>query len=344
MIWRAGLDANCDYFNDTWLAFTGRTLEQEWGVGWAEGIHFEDLQRCLDTYVDAFNARRVFEMEYRLRRADGEYRWILDRGTPRYSTDGTFAGFIGSCVDITEHRVMEQELRAALAVKERFVGLVSHEMRTPLTALQLVLERLRTEDSDRLSAAQGDLIGRMGRASDRLAQTIESVLQLSRIEGGRLWVDRREVDVGSLIEVIADELRPSAERKGLVATVTAPRVPPLVSDPELIRLIVSNLVTNAIKFTDAGSVAISLSYRDGHRIEVTDTGRGIESDSQHRIFEPFEQLEPSRKKHNPGVGLGLALVKALSSALGARVELTSRPGSGSTFAIVFPPPPQAVDG
>jgi signal transduction histidine kinase len=184
----------------------------------------------------------------------------------------------------------------------------------------------------------------MGRASDRLAQTIESVLQLSRIEGGRLWVDRREVDVGSLIEVIVDELRPSAERKGLITTVAAPRVPPLVSDPELIRLIVSNLVTNAIKFTDAGSVAISLSYRDGHRIEVTDTGRGIESDSQHRIFEPFEQLEPSRKKHNPGVGLGLALVKALSAALGARVELTSRPGSGSTFAIVFPPPPQVVDG
>lgn len=344
LLWMSRPDSLCTFFNQSWLAFTGRTLEQEWGIGWAEGVHSEDLQRCLDTYIDAFNARQVFEMEYRLRRANGEYRWILDRGTPRYSADGTFAGFIGSCVDITEHRVMEQELRAALAVKDRFLGLVSHEMRTPLTVFQLVLERLRTEDSDRLSAAQRELIGRMAGASDRLAQTIESVLQLSRVEGGHLRVDRREVDVGSLIEVIVDELRPSAERKGLVTTVAASRVPPLVSDPELIRLIVSNLVTNAIKFTDAGSVAISLSYRDGHRIEVTDTGRGIESDSQRRIFEPFEQLEPSRKKHNPGVGLGLALVKALSAALGAHVELTSRPGSGSTFAIVFPPPPQVVDG
>ena len=89
LLWMSGTDGLCTFFNQTWLDFTGRTLEEEWGVGWAEGVHFEDFQRCMDTYMDAFNERRVFEMEYRLRRADGEYRWILDRGTPRYTPDGT---------------------------------------------------------------------------------------------------------------------------------------------------------------------------------------------------------------------------------------------------------------
>src|SRR5262249_51826884 len=96
LLWMAGPDALCPFFNQTWLDFTGRTLEEEWGVGWAEGVHFEDFQRCVDTYMAAFAERRTFEMEYRLRRADGEYRWVLDRGTPRWERDGRFAGYIGS--------------------------------------------------------------------------------------------------------------------------------------------------------------------------------------------------------------------------------------------------------
>lgn len=113
MVWRAGSDAKCDYFNAVWLAFTGRPLAAELGDGWAEGVHPEDLERCVRTYREAFAARRPFEMEYRLRRADGDYRWLFDRGVPFSNAHGEFAGYIGSCVDVTDRRVAEERLDLA---------------------------------------------------------------------------------------------------------------------------------------------------------------------------------------------------------------------------------------
>ena len=113
MIWRSGVDAKCDYFNEIWLAFTGRTLQQEMGDGWAEGVHPDDLDRCAAHYLDHFKRCEAFEMEYRLRRRDGVYRWIFDRGVPFTDEAGNFAGFIGSCVDVDERRRAQdaQQLR-----------------------------------------------------------------------------------------------------------------------------------------------------------------------------------------------------------------------------------------
>lgn len=102
MIWRANLSTECDYFNQQWLLFTGRTMEEEIGNGWAEGVFSEDLDVCLQTYLAAFERREIFEMEYRLRRHDGEYRWIFDRGVPFDDETGDFGGYIGSCIDITD--------------------------------------------------------------------------------------------------------------------------------------------------------------------------------------------------------------------------------------------------
>jgi PAS domain S-box-containing protein len=104
LIWTSGTDGGCDFFNDGWLTFTGRPTAEQVGDGWAEGVHPDDLARCVETYRTAFDARRPFEMEYRLRRADGEYRWIVDQAAPRVAPDGSFAGYIGSCIDITERR------------------------------------------------------------------------------------------------------------------------------------------------------------------------------------------------------------------------------------------------
>lgn len=127
LIWRADVNKKCDYFNKVWLDFTGRTLEQEVGDGWAEGVHPDDLERCFQIYVTSFDARRPFEMEYRLKRYDGAYRWIFDRGVPYSDDNGEFLGYIGSCVDVTDRREAEQQKLEMAAEHAAFVAVSASE-------------------------------------------------------------------------------------------------------------------------------------------------------------------------------------------------------------------------
>jgi PAS domain S-box-containing protein len=164
LLWMSGTDANCTFFNHTWLAFTGRKLEQERGVGWAEGVHCEDLQACLAGYLDAFARREPFELEYRLRRADGEYRWLLDRGAPRYDAAGRFLGFIGSCVDISDVRTTQQALRKSQL-----------RLRSILDAATESIIGLRPDGSiDAFNAAAERMFG--FRAEEVLGEEIETLL------------------------------------------------------------------------------------------------------------------------------------------------------------------------
>ncbi|MBM2835017.1 MAG: hypothetical protein HW406_2178 [Candidatus Brocadiaceae bacterium] len=138
MIWRSNTTTACDYFNERWLAFTGRTMEQEMGNGWAAGVHPDDLDKCLKIYLDTFQKREVFEMEYRLRRHDGRYRWIFDRGVPFKGPDGKFAGYIGSCIDVTE----KVEAREYLQKMHRELELIVNERTAELRKKQKELEEM----------------------------------------------------------------------------------------------------------------------------------------------------------------------------------------------------------
>src|SRR5215468_11114265 len=145
LIWMAAVDKLCTFFNKRWLEFTGRSLEQEMGNGWAEGVHREDLQKCLKTYTEAFDARKPFVMQYQLKRNDGEYRWISDHGVPRYDADGAFAGYIGSCVDITD--LLAQQ-RALHQFEER-VGLAAEAAHLGVWELDISTDRIWISDKVR---------------------------------------------------------------------------------------------------------------------------------------------------------------------------------------------------
>lgn len=121
LIWRANTDALCDYFNERWLSFRGRTMEQEYGNGWAEGVHPDDFDRCLEIFLSSFKKQEIFEMEYRLIRYDGIYRWIFDRGVPFYKNNGDFAGYIGSCIDVTERVEAQTALKFKLEEELRML-------------------------------------------------------------------------------------------------------------------------------------------------------------------------------------------------------------------------------
>lgn len=125
LIWRSGLDTKCYYFNKTWLDFTGRTFEQEFGDGWVEGVHPEDIERCVQIYLENFANQTPFEMEYRLRRHDGDWRWINDRGVPAIDENGVFSGFIGSCLDVTEK--VEGYILKEMAQKDGLTGSLSRQ-------------------------------------------------------------------------------------------------------------------------------------------------------------------------------------------------------------------------
>jgi signal transduction histidine kinase len=235
--------------------------------------------------------------------------------------------------DAERHRAEDASRR-----KSELLALVSHELLTPVTAVLLSCERMERDREAPLAPRHARIVSRMEGALGRLASTIRMLLEHARLETAAPVVRRDPVDLAALAAAVVEELRPAAERKGLAVRLAleAP-LPPARTDERLLRIVLANLASNAVKFTSAGSVAVRVGYRDGaHRVAVEDTGPGIPPAERSRIFDAFEPLEPLANKHVPGLGLGLPLARRLATALGARLELEPPSGAGSTFVVTLP--------
>jgi PAS domain S-box-containing protein len=341
LIWRAGRNAKCDYFNEGWLAFTGRPLEAEIGDGWAEGVHPDDLERCVTHYLDHFARRVPFEMEYRLRRHDGVYRWLLDRGAPFFEQRGEFAGFIGHCVDVDE-RVRAQKERAyrderALAVAHQFerwvLGIVGHDIRNPLATVAMAAETLRSPElpADRVRA----LADRISRGTVRIRHIVDDLLDVTRVREGGIPIAREDVELCGVCRQVVEELA--------TATTSAHRPIELrcenevrgTWDPHRIAQAVSNLVSNAVQHGTGGPVPVEV-RSDGHEavVEVHNQGE-VPSGLTDGLFVPF-RAPPEGRVRGTGLGLGLFISRAIARAHGGDVVLTSAPGAGTTAELRLP--------
>lgn len=341
LLWMSGLDGLCTFFNQTWLDFTGRSMEEEWGVGWAEGVHFEDFQRCMDTYAKAFNERAIFEMEYRLRRHDGAYRWILDRGRPRYLPDGTFTGFIGSCVDITELKQLESDLRRALRGRDEFLAIASHELRTPIAALRLHLENL-CRTIEKTSELRDELRGRLDRhgrgaleKSNYLTTMVNTLLDVSLLSDGGLRIEREPFDLAGVVRSVVERFGDAAADAACDLRLSIEHELVGKWDRMRVEQVVTNLLSNALKYGAGQPVDVAASRSsEGVRLVVTDHGIGIKAEDQAHVFDRFSRFVSAR--NYGGFGLGLWISREIVVAHGGRIELQSTPGAGASFTVVLP--------
>lgn len=322
LVWRAGLDTKCDYFNATWLEFTGRTMEQELGNGWVEGVHADDLERCLDVYLGSFAARRSFEMEYRLRRFDGVHRWILDRGVP-FHRNGEFAGFIGSCVDVHERRDADE-------AKTTFLSMLTHELRTPLQPLVLCSQQL-----ERL-AGNGQpvplpVVERIKRQVDRLCALVERAGRGMDVSRGMATARQLgAVDLVQLVAEVVEERRQVAHARGAAAElrhagfVGTPRS--IVADAMLLAQALDILVDNALKYSPyGGTITVELVFEPSVvRIVVEDEGIGIPSAELPRVGAPYFRASNVSSRQYPGLGLGVAVARDIVTAHGGTLVLARR--------------------
>jgi PAS domain S-box-containing protein len=183
LIWMSGPDKKCTFFNEGWLKFTGRSIDSELGDGWAEGVHAEDLQRCLDTYTQAFDLRKEFSMEYRLRRKDGEYRWVLDTGVARFNREHSFAGYIGSCVDITDRKLAETALaninHRMIEAQEQERTRIARELHDDI-GQRLALLAIGLEELDQNGANLSKIRGRVRELKNHASEIAADIQTISR--------------------------------------------------------------------------------------------------------------------------------------------------------------------
>lgn len=343
IIWTTDAQGRYTYANDQWQQFTGRTAEACRGSGWQASIHPDDRTRVTKAYRAAHAEKERFRIEYRLRRADGTYRWVIDIGSPRIEEEeGTLVGFIGCLTDISERKEFEKGLIEAKEAAEANARLrasilanMSHEIRTPLTGIIGFGEMLQEEVPPEYEEYT-QVITANGR---RLLDTLGSVLHLARLESGQVELALKKIDLNEAADEAAQLFDGMAERKGLDFIVERSDTPvPVRADHGALQRVLSNLASNAIKFTNEGHVLIRVLHENGRRgIAVEDTGVGIDEAFMPLLFEDFSQEAGGETRSHEGSGLGLAITKHLVEMMEGEIEVGSEKDEGTTFTIYLPP-------
>jgi two-component system sensor histidine kinase/response regulator len=347
LVWTATPDGACDYFSTQWTQHTGVPEDRLLGWQWLETLHPDDREPTRQLWTDSVAERGPYDVEYRVRRTDGEYRWFKTRGAPIRDSEGGILKWFGTCTDITDGKLAAEELRVAKdaaesanRAKDEFLANVSHEIRTPMNAIlgmtELVLGMPLADD-------QRQSLTTVKAAADNLLGIINDLLDFSKIEAGKVELELAEFSLRAVIGDTLQALAMRAHRKGLeLACDVQPDVlDALVGDSGRLRQVLLNLVSNAIKFTAQGEVVVRAQTAGDLgsggevrlRFSVTDTGIGISADKHEAIFRAFEQEDTSTTRKYGGTGLGLTIASRLVALMGGTISVESQPGRGSTFTF-----------
>jgi PAS domain S-box-containing protein len=342
IIWLRHAGGPVDYFNRRWFEYTGLSVEQGAATSSAV-IHPGEAAAYEAAWARATATHAPCQLELRLRRADGQYRWHLAQVVPDDSSDGDPAQFICTFTDISGQKDAQeradrayQDAKEAIRVRDEFLSVASHELRTPLSALRLEIDlltdRARREPAVRVEPAQ---LERVARQVNRLQRLTTELLEISRIASGRLKLELEPVELTALVREMVAQLQVSAQLAGSTIVVAAAAPVPGCWDRLRLEQVVAGLLSNAIKF--GAGLPIEVTVEDRHdraRLVVRDHGIGIGPEDIGRVFAPFERVLPARAYG--GLGLGLFLVRQIVEAHGGKIGVESQPGAGSQFTVELP--------
>jgi PAS domain S-box-containing protein len=338
MIWMTDAAGSCTYLSESWYTFTGQTPETGLGLGWLDATHPDDRELAGEIFLAANARHEAFRLDYRLRRADGAYAWAIDSATPRFGPAGEFLGYIGSVLDITERKHMEDALKENDRRKDEFLAMLAHELRNPLAPIRHAAEVLKvTVPGDPSQQWARDVIERQ---TQHITRLVDDLLDVSRITRGKITLRPERLPVAAVVERAVEAIRPVAEaRRQTVSVTLPPESLEVEGDSTRLVQVLSNLLSNASKFNnDFGRIAVTVS-REGADvvIRVADNGIGIPRELVPRVFELFTQADRSLDRSQGGLGIGLTLVRLLVERHGGTVEAHSEgSGSGSEFVVRLP--------
>ncbi|HEY4249451.1 MAG TPA: PAS domain S-box protein [Lacunisphaera sp.] len=343
-VWTARLNGELDYANHECEQYFGVDLDREiFGNAWSQFVHPMDLPLALDSWLSSISTGLPYQTEFRLRNRQGNYRWFLVRAVAMRDSQGNISKWFGTNTDIDDLKQAQAAAEQANRAKDDFIAALSHELRTPLTPVLMTAASLR--DDARLPMEVREQLGMMERNIALEARLIDDLLDLTTIARGKLHLRSASVDAHSLIGLAVEIVRGDALAKeiSIERHLDADRSG-LIADPARFQQVIWNLLRNAVKFTPRGGVIVISTVesvgQDGRvwlQIVVSDSGIGIDPTMLEKIFRPFDQGGLTGDHRFGGVGLGLAIARAVVDLHGGRISARSDgPNCGATFVVEFP--------